>query len=81
MNENMILYMGVAVAFNLLIILWKFQHDRIGDGTLDSALLVLVGVVFSGTITGLMIGTIASAIVSLYLLAFPPKQFDLSSFE
>ncbi len=81
MDTNMILIMGVALAFNFLIIKWKFEHHRTTDAFLDTGLLILIGIVFSSTITGLMIGTIASAIISLYLLAFPPKQFDMSMFE
>jgi len=81
MDVSMILVMGVALAFNFLIIKWKFEHKRTSDAILDTGLLILIGLVFKGTITGLMIGTVASAIISLYLLAFPPKQFNMSMFE
>ena len=78
MDITTISIIGVAVAFNVIIILWKFNHNRIFDGLLDSTLLILVAMLFKGTVSGLIIGTIASAIISLYLLAFPPKQFDIS---
>ena len=81
MDMNTILIMGIALAFNFLIIKWKFEHNRTSDAALDAGLLALIGVVFSSTITGLMIGTIASAIISLYLLAFPPKAFNMSYFD
>ncbi len=81
MDMNTILIMGVALAFNLIIIKHKLEHNRTSDAALDAGLLALIGVVFSSTITGLMIGTIASAIISLYLLAFPPKAFNMSYFD
>ena len=81
MDITTIAVLGIALSFNFIIILWKFQHNRTSDALLDSTLLALVGFIFSSTITGLMIGTIASAIISLYLLAFPPKTFNMSSWS
>jgi len=81
MDITIITVLGVALAFNFLIIKYKLEHNRTSDAALDAGLLVLIGVVFSSTITGLMIGTIASAIISLYLLAFPPKAFNMSYFN
>ena len=81
MDLTTILMMGAALSFNLIIIKIKIEHNRKTDAALDAGLLALIGVVFSSTITGLMIGTIASAIISLYLLAFPPKAFNMSYFD
>ena len=64
---------GAATAFNFLVILWKFSKNRNLDATLDLGIFVAIAFLFSGTITGLEIGMVASAIVSLYLLIFPPK--------
>ena len=69
----MLLLVAIAVSFNLLVILWKFSNGRTMDATLDTGLLILVGSVFSGSFNALVVGTIASAIVSLYLLINPPK--------
>ena len=66
-----IIAIGIAVAFNILIVLWKYQHGRILDATVDGTLLVLVAIVFSGSTAALIIGTIGSAIVSIYLLFSP----------
>lgn len=68
-----IIAIGIAVAFNILIVLWKYQHGRILDATVDGTLLVLVAIVFSGSTAALIIGTIGSAIVSIYLLFSPIK--------
>jgi hypothetical protein len=64
---------GVAVFFNIMIIFYKFNRERYLEGLLDGALLVLIGYVFGGSYNGLIVGTVASALVSIYLLIFPPK--------
>jgi hypothetical protein len=69
------LFIGIAVAFNLLILLWKIRKERILDAMIDGGFLIAVAVLFSGSYGALVVGTIASAIVSLYLLISPPKGF------
>lgn len=70
---------GIAVAFNILIVLWKFQHNRILDGFVDGTLLVAVAALFSGSTALLIIGTIGSLIVSIYLLFSPIKAPKLNA--
>ncbi len=65
--------MGIALGLNLVIILFKIHKNRHLDATIDGTILATLAWLFSGTVTGLMIGTIGSSIVSLYLLAIPPK--------
>ena len=67
-----ILLMGIAVAFNLIVIKMKIERYRYEDAGLDAAMLVMLGWLFSGSIAGLMIGTIASAFISIYLFISPP---------
>lgn len=67
------LIIGIAVFFNIAIIKWKFDKGRTTDASVDATLLVLVTVVFSGSYGALVVGTIASALISLYLLISPPK--------
>ena len=69
------LVIGLAVAFNCIIIKEKFQRGRIEDGAFDLILLVVITLVFSGTYGALVVGTIASAFVSLYFMASPPTFF------
>lgn len=69
------LAIGVAVALNLLIVIWKFQAGRIVDAIVDGSLLVLVALVFSMSTAALTIGTIGSLLVSIYLLFSPFKLF------
>ena len=68
----LIAILGVVLAFNMLIIYWKYSHNRYMDATLDLFMLVVLGYVFGGSTQSLSVATIASAIISLYLLAFPP---------
>ena len=68
-----VLLLALTVAFNLIIILWKFNHKRYFDTLIDSSLLVAVAVVFSGSYAALAVGTIGSCIVSIYLLISPPR--------
>ena len=60
---------GLAVAFNCIIIKEKFQRGRTEDGTFDLILLVVITLVFSGTYGSLVVGTIASALVYTSWLA------------
>ena len=71
------LIIGLAVAFNLIIVIWKLTHKRVFDGLIDASLLVAVATVFSGGLGTLIIGTVGSAVTSLYLLIvnpFKPKS-------
>ena len=65
--------MGVAVAFNFLFLKWKLEKKRIPDFMLDLTLLVVIFVYFSSSTALLLIGTVASAIISVYLYFSPPK--------
>ena len=64
---------GCAVFFNIAVIKWKYDKARYGDAILDFACLVAVAILFSGSYAALVVGTIASALVSMYLLVSPPK--------
>ena len=67
------IFVAIAVAFNLMVIKWKYEKARYADATLDAVCLFIVTTVFSGTYGSLVVGTIASAIISVYLYIFPPK--------
>lgn len=64
---------GVAVFFNIVVIKWKYDKARYADAALDFVCLVAVSILFSGSYAALVVGTIASALVSIYLLISPPK--------
>lgn len=75
-----ILIIGIAVAFNVIVILIKGKLKRYMDAGLDFAVLCTLSLVFGGTYSGLVAATIASFIVSLYLFVSPPK-LDFSRFK
>jgi nitric oxide reductase large subunit len=64
---------GLAVSFNIIVIMWKFRRGRTADAFTDASLLALIAVVFSGTFGALVVGTIASAVISIYLFISPPR--------
>ena len=67
--------MGLATAFNVLIIFRKVEKKRHQDAFFDAGLLVLLSLVFGGSLGGMMVATVASAIISLYFLFNPPNIF------
>jgi len=64
------LMMGVAAAFNLLILVVKFKAARYGDLALDILAFVVLTALFGNTILGMLTATVASMIISIYLLIF-----------
>lgn len=69
--------LAVILAFDLLIVKWKFEHARYADAILDISLLICINIFLGGSLGGEIVGTIAAFIISLYLLAFPPKLGSL----
>ena len=67
-----ILVLGLILAFNLLVIYWKYTHERPVNATIDAAALVALAVVFGGSTMALSIATVASAAISVFLFIFPP---------
>lgn len=67
MNGLTFLLLGAVVACNFCIILHKYRLGRYFDTFVDSAILTIICILFSGTFGALVVGTIASACVSAYL--------------
>ena len=67
------LVIGIAVALNIIIILWKYEKKRYADGTLDFILLITIAILFSGSYGALVVGTVASLVISIYLFIKPPN--------
>lgn len=70
------LLIGLATAFNVLVIKWKLENDRVSDGILDACILAALAWAFGDTLGGMIIATVSSAIVSVYLIAKPFKLDD-----
>ncbi len=73
MNTYMMIVAGIFTFLNLWSVKWKLENERYADAVLDAGVLIGLGWLFSGTIAGLAIATIASAIMSLALLFSPPN--------
>jgi hypothetical protein len=72
------LLIGLAVAANIIFILFKYERKRYADATLDFILLIVVTIIFSGSYGALVVGTIASLVISIYLYANPPNLPEAS---
>lgn len=53
--------------------MWKINRERYFNASLDAAIFVAICFLFQGTIQGLQIGMIASAMVSIYLIFYDVK--------
>jgi len=71
------LIIGLVVCVNIIFLLYKFEKRRYADGLTDAALLLIVGAVFSNSEGALIIGSIASMFISMYLYVKPPKLPDI----
>ena len=69
----LILIAGLATAFNIIIIISKLRNKKWLDAAIDVTAFILISTIFIGTLTGMSIGMVASAMLSVYLLAFPFK--------
>lgn len=67
------LVIGIVTALNLIFVKVKFEKGRWEDGIFDLITLVLLTFVFSGSYAGLVVATITSLIISIYLFFSPPK--------
>jgi hypothetical protein len=73
-----VIILGLVTAANIIFILFKYEKARYADATMDLFLLVVVGIVFGGSYAGLVVGTIASLVISVYLYIKPPKLTSFS---
>lgn len=71
-----LLIIGFTVFFNIAIILQKISSKRYFDASLDMALLAGIIYIFQGSFDALVVGTIASFLVSLYLFFFSNKLIN-----
>lgn len=70
---------SITVAFNFIIIIHKYRKLRYADATLDMLLFALICFLFSGTYSALVVGTMSSMLISLYLLFNPFKLSNMFS--
>lgn len=68
-----ILIMGMVTAINLAVLWLKFTKARYLDLTLDIIAISLLTTFFGGTMGGMGIAMVASAIITTLLYFRPPK--------
>lgn len=71
MDTVAVAILGLAMAFNFGTIYWKLKHGNIANAVLDGMILGLVMYLTAGSVAGLSIGTVASAVFSIYLFFDP----------
>ena len=67
-----IFLIGIATAFNILVIFKKIELKRYQDATFDSIFLVTLTFIFGGSFAGMTVATISSAFISIYFLFNAP---------
>ena len=75
MNDSSLIIMAISVATNIIFVKWKIERNRYSDAILDGIIFASLIFIFSKTVSGLSIATLASSIVSVYLFFSPPREF------
>lgn len=70
-----LLLIGIVTALNLMFVKMKFDRKRYEDGALDLLVLVALSFVFGGSFGGLVVATVSSLMISIYLYFSPPTLF------
>lgn len=73
MDIMLLVAIAFATLFNVIVIIAKLKSGRVLDGTLDFIILSTLAAILGGSFNGLVVATITSAGVSIYLLLYPPK--------
>lgn len=67
------LLLGIAMGFNVIIVVVKFKSKQYANGFLDIGVFTILTLILGSTLGGMVIATISSAIFSLYLLISPVR--------
>ncbi len=70
-SGTMMFILGFFMFANIAVIKIKLEKDRYADAAVDAGILVLLGVVMGGSLNGLVLATVASAMFSTYLYISP----------
>ena len=66
--DYIIVFGSIATAFNIVIIYYKFTHSKLQSAIVDLIVLILLSILFAGTVSGLSISMISGLVFSIYLL-------------
>lgn len=76
----MVVALGFAVLFQFIILRTKFNKGNYADVFVDVAMLVILNVVFGGSVLGVVSATAGATLISLYLMWKPVVLFDNNVF-
>lgn len=65
--------LGIVAAVNLWVIKLKFDRKRYEDAVVDLILFGVLAYMFSGSYAGMIVATVASLCISIFLFVSPPK--------
>lgn len=77
----MALALGLAVLFNFIILRIKWSKGEYANVVVDVVMLLLLNLVFGGSILGVISATVGSTLISLYLIWYPIKLFSRDTGE
>ena len=72
----MVVALGFAVLFWFVILRLKWNRGMYADIGVDTSIMVLLNVVFGGSILGVVSATAGSTLITLYLLWKPIQMWD-----
>lgn len=73
----MVLALGFAVLFQFIILRIKWNRKNYADVGVDVIMLAILNAVFGGSILGVVSATAGSTLISLYLIWYPIKMFQM----
>ena len=74
----LILIGGISTAFNYLILLYKFKNKYYKSFIFDLSTFIILNILFLGTIQGMSIAMVASAIISILTLPHKLPKFNFN---
>lgn len=67
------LLIGIVTAFNMLVIKFKVDKKRYEDAFFDTALMVVLALLFAGSYGGMVVAMVASLVISIVFFISPPN--------
>jgi len=74
-----LLIIGLVSALNLIILKIKIDLKRYADSALDLTLFVMFMMFSGGTLGGIIIATIGSLVISIFLYFSPPRLIKVKT--
>ena len=71
--------LGFAVLFQFILLRVKWNKGMYADASVDVLMLLILNVVFGGTILGVVSATAGSTLISLYLMWKPIRLPDMAN--